>query len=98
MKKHTEKFFRNIDPNRSYAWHWLPSQGRSAGILYGLKKENFDIVKVVENDFAIEAEVLDKKLNMNLRLVTTSVLKYMTPLTFFVRLTIRLSTNILANR
>jgi exonuclease III len=69
-RKYTYKFFRNIDPNKSYAWHWLPSQGRSGGILCRVKKENFDIVKVIEHDFAIEAEVLGKKLNINLRLIT----------------------------
>jgi hypothetical protein len=36
-RKYTEKFFRNIYPNKLYAWHWLPSQGRSGGILCGVK-------------------------------------------------------------
>jgi hypothetical protein len=49
-KKYTEKFFKRIDPNRSYAWHWLPSKGRSGGILCGIKKENFNIIKVTEHD------------------------------------------------
>jgi hypothetical protein len=45
-RKYTDKFFRNIDPNRFYAWLWLPSQGRSGGILCGIKKENMDLIKV----------------------------------------------------
>jgi hypothetical protein len=28
-KKYTKKFFRTIDPSRSYAWLWLPSKGGS---------------------------------------------------------------------
>jgi exonuclease III len=40
------------------------------GILCGLKKENFDLIKVVDHEFAVEAEVLDKKLRKNFRLVT----------------------------
>jgi hypothetical protein len=69
-RKYTEKFFRSIDSNRLYAWHWLPSQGRSGGILCGIKKENFDIIKVTEHEFAVEAEVWDKKTKMSLRLIT----------------------------
>jgi hypothetical protein len=37
----------------------LPSKGRSGGILFGVKLERFDI-KVIEYEFAISAEVLDK--------------------------------------
>jgi hypothetical protein len=61
-KSYIDKFFRIIDPNGNYAWHWLPSKGRSGGILCGLKKENFELIKVVDHEFAVEAQVLDKKL------------------------------------
>jgi hypothetical protein len=37
--KYSDKFFRTIDPFKSYAWHWLPSNGRSGGLLCGIKKE-----------------------------------------------------------
>jgi mannosylglycoprotein endo-beta-mannosidase len=69
-KRYTDKFFRNIDPSKNFAWHWVPSHGRSGGILCGLKKENFEVISVIEHDFAIEAVVLDKKLNLKLRLCT----------------------------
>jgi endonuclease/exonuclease/phosphatase family metal-dependent hydrolase len=69
-RKYTDKFFRNIDSNRLYAWHWLPSQGRSGGILCGIKKANFDLIKVIEHEFPVEAEVWDKKIKISLRLVT----------------------------
>jgi mannosylglycoprotein endo-beta-mannosidase len=69
-KKYTDKFFRNIDPSRNFAWHWMPSHGRSRGILCGLKKENFEVISVIEHDFAIEAVVMDKKLNLKMRLGT----------------------------
>jgi hypothetical protein len=36
-KKYTYKFFRTIDPNRAFGWYWLPSKGRSGGILCGIK-------------------------------------------------------------
>jgi exonuclease III len=68
-RKYTDKFFRKLDPNRFYAWHWLPSQGRSGGILCGIKKESLDLSMVTEHEFAIEAEVWDKKNKISLRLV-----------------------------
>jgi exonuclease III len=36
----------------------------------GIRKQNFDIVKVTEHEFAIEVEVMDKKYQNRLRLVT----------------------------
>jgi hypothetical protein len=39
-KKYTEKFFRTIDPSRSYAWQWLPSKGRSGGSSVALRWKN----------------------------------------------------------
>jgi hypothetical protein len=35
-KSYTEKFFKTIDPNRVYGWHWLPSKGRSGGYFVAL--------------------------------------------------------------
>jgi hypothetical protein len=68
-KKYTDKFFRLIDPQQQFFWHWLPSKGKSGGILCGIKKENFDIVKVEEKSFSVSVEVKDKKLGKNLNLV-----------------------------
>jgi hypothetical protein len=69
-KKYPDKFFRTIDPNNNFAWHWLPSNGRSGGILCGFKIEKFYIVKIVEHEFAMEAEVWDKEEKKHLRMVT----------------------------
>jgi hypothetical protein len=69
-KNYNDKFFRLVDPNKVFAWHWLPSNGRSGGILCGIRKENFDIDKVTEHEFAIEVEAVDKKCHNRLRLVT----------------------------
>jgi exonuclease III len=70
IKKYTEKFFRTIDPTRSYVWQWLPSKGRSGGILCGIKLERFDVIKVTKYDFAISTEVFDKSRSRKVRLVT----------------------------
>jgi hypothetical protein len=47
----------------------LPSNGRSGGILYGIKKEKFDIIKITKMDFSLSAEVHDKASGMDLRFV-----------------------------
>jgi exonuclease III len=69
-KKYTDKFFRKIDPHQNYTWHWLPSNGRSGGILCGVKTEEYEVIKVEELEFAVIAEVVDKKVNQKMRLVT----------------------------
>jgi hypothetical protein len=66
--KYSDKFSR-LDPHKYYARHWLPSHGKSKGILCGIKKEKYDVIKVTEMDFSISAEVHDKALGVNLRLV-----------------------------
>jgi hypothetical protein len=48
----------------------LPSNGRSGGILCGFKIEKFDKVKIVEHEFAMEAEVWDKEMKKHLRMGT----------------------------
>jgi exonuclease III len=50
-KKYTDKFFRLVDPHKNFAWHWLPSTGKSGGILCGIKKEKFEIIRVEEKEF-----------------------------------------------
>ncbi|CAN6249384.1 unnamed protein product [Urochloa humidicola] len=69
-KKYTDKFFRQIDPNKLYAWHWLPAIGRSGGILCGAKLERFDVLKFENRNFSIAASVFDKKMRKELLLVT----------------------------
>ena len=42
MKKHfSDKFFRKVDSGKSFAWHWVPSRGKSRGILCGLNVDRF---------------------------------------------------------
>jgi exonuclease III len=67
--KYSDKFFRTIDPFKSYAWHWLPSNGRSGGLLCGIKKEKYDIIKITEMEFSISTEAHDKVSGRDLRFV-----------------------------
>lgn len=34
-KKFTDQCFRKIDVQKSYAWNWVPSRGKSGGVLCG---------------------------------------------------------------
>jgi hypothetical protein len=68
-KKYTDKFFRPIDPHKNFAWHLLPSTGKSGGILCGIKKEKFEIIRVGEKEFLIAVEVQDKSLKKNRMLI-----------------------------
>jgi hypothetical protein len=68
-KKYSDKFFRLIDPHQNITWHWLLSTGKSSGILCGIRKAKFDIIKVEEKEFLVEVEVYDKSLRKNLSLV-----------------------------
>lgn len=69
-KNYSENFFRKVDPGKSFAWHWIPSVGRSGGVLCGINSENFDIISVNIGTFAVKAIVLDKKLNKKVCWVT----------------------------
>jgi hypothetical protein len=62
-KKYTDKFFRKIDPHQSYIWHWLPSNGRSGGILCGVKTDEYEVIKVEEHEFAVTTVVMEKNQN-----------------------------------
>ena len=55
-KPYSEKFFRLIDPGQTFAWHWIPSRGRSGGT----RKDIFELIKVEEGVFSISALLLDR--------------------------------------
>ena len=61
-KNYSDKFFRQIDPGMAFYWHWLPATGRSGGMLCGVKKDRFEVLKFEQGQFSVVANVLDKKL------------------------------------
>jgi hypothetical protein len=69
-RSYNDKLFRTIDPNHIYAWNWMPSKGKSGGILCGVKIEKFEVNKVNEYEFALSAEITDKKTKEKTKLVT----------------------------
>ena len=69
-KQYSDKFFRKIDYNKKFAWRWVPSNGKSGGILCGVNLDRFEVIKFVEGAFTVNAIVNDKKEKRTLSLVT----------------------------
>ena len=71
MKKtYSDAFFRKIDPSKKYAWHWIPSEGKSGGILCGVNLEKFDVIHFSEGNFSLSATMQCKKEKKKLLLVS----------------------------
>lgn len=60
-KKVSPKFIRKIDPFDRFNWNWLPSIGKSGGILCGVKKETLEIISWVAGSFLLQAKIYDIK-------------------------------------
>jgi hypothetical protein len=45
-KKYLDSFFRKIDSNKACVWHLLLCTCKSSGIMCGVKKDKFDMVKL----------------------------------------------------
>lgn len=60
MKKDfSDKFLRKIDWQGKYQWHWLPSVGKSGGILGGVNSWRFNTKGVSMGQFHIKVHVED---------------------------------------
>jgi hypothetical protein len=55
-----EVFFRKIDPGDSYFWKWVPSIGRSGGILCGIKNETLKVSVFKAGRFMLHFVLWDK--------------------------------------
>jgi hypothetical protein len=68
-KNYSSSFFRRIDPGNQFSWKWIPSVGRSGGILSGLRNSRFDILDIVMGRFYISVTLQDLKLQKKWKLV-----------------------------
>jgi len=68
-KSYSDKFFRKIDNAKEFSWYWTPSNGRSGGMLSGIKKDRFIVESFENGDYMLVANVLDKNLNKRWSLV-----------------------------
>jgi hypothetical protein len=61
MKKdYDQSFFRKIDPGINFFWKWVPSVGKSGGILCGVKTESLDVNAVKIGRFMLQFVLWDK--------------------------------------
>ena len=64
-KSYTQKFFRKIDNANEFSWHWTPSNGKSGGMLSGIKNDRFEVENFDSGEYMIIANVFDKSLKNN---------------------------------
>ena len=65
MKKNFHKsYFRKIDPCDLFDWCWVPSIGKSGGILCGVKKEKYEVVSWKVGKFILQATMHDVERDM----------------------------------
>jgi len=60
-----DHILRQIDPHQSYLWKWIPSYGRSGGILSGINLEFFDVGFFKEGKFILQMHLWDKQNKKN---------------------------------
>lgn len=68
-QEYYDAFFRKIDPLNQFCWKWIPSRGKSGGILGGVKNSKFDIVDTEMGTFYIKMTVMDKKIQTHYCLI-----------------------------
>jgi hypothetical protein len=56
-----DKILRQIDPNQNYLWKWVPSRGKSGGILSGINLEIYDAGSFSEGNYTLQLTLWDKK-------------------------------------
>ena len=61
-KKFLESYFRKIDLHNAFDWDWIPSIGKSGGILYGVRKERFEVISWRKGRFILQVCFLDVKI------------------------------------
>ena len=53
---------RNFDPNGLYLWKWIPSRGKSGGILSGINTDLMDVGGFCEGNYILQLDLWDKQL------------------------------------
>ena len=55
-----DSIIRQIDISHSYLWKWIPSQGKSGGILSGINLEYYDVGSFKEGKHILQLNLWDK--------------------------------------
>jgi hypothetical protein len=52
---------RMVDPNQDYLWKWIPSRGKSGGMLNGINLDHFEVGGFVEGKYTLQLNLWDKE-------------------------------------
>jgi hypothetical protein len=70
MKKdYKMSFFRTLDPMNNYFWKWIPSRGKSGGILCGIKNDSLDVSAFKSRKYMLQFILWDKNKKCNWALI-----------------------------
>jgi hypothetical protein len=56
-----DSIIRQIDPNQGYLWKWIPSRGRSGGILSVINLQYMDVGDFLEGKYLLQLKLWDKE-------------------------------------
>lgn len=71
IKNCDDSLIRSFDIHQEYLWKWIPSNGRSGGILVGIKLEQYDVGSFKQGEYMLQMNLWDelKRLKWNLLVV-----------------------------
>ena len=56
-----DKTIRLIDPAGNYLWKWIPSKGKSGGILSGINTDIYDVGSFHEGKYILQLNIFDRE-------------------------------------
>jgi exonuclease III len=57
----SDNILRQIDTNKKYLWKWVPSRGRSGGILSGINLDFLDVGAFEDGKYSLQLNLWDKQ-------------------------------------
>ena len=55
-----DSILRQFDPSQAYLWKWVPSKGKSGGLLSGVRLEFLDVGSFREGKYILQLNLWDK--------------------------------------
>ena len=55
-----DSLLRRFDPHQNYLWKWLPSRGRSGGLLCGIDINLYDVGSFKDGKYMLQLNLWDK--------------------------------------
>lgn len=59
-----------MNPKNDLSWKWIPSHGRSGGILGGIRNDSFELVSYKLGNYVLQFNLWDKRKKCNWNLLT----------------------------